>query len=150
MHSIHEACMVVQKLFRNRSRAHMPQPARHGALNGAFSELKNLFLAEIELSPTYGLMEECSSSISNRESLHGIAAKPAVRRSHRNCLSTLIVPRCVQDRGTSGAKQNKPQIQVNLSVSQQENTADGLGRDSCIKERLKKNDSNNWEAHHRL
>lgn len=50
--------MVVQGLLRNRSRAHMAQPARHGALNEAFSELKNLFLAEIEPSPTYGLMEE--------------------------------------------------------------------------------------------
>ncbi|EOB06230.1 hypothetical protein Anapl_01241 [Anas platyrhynchos] len=54
-------------LLRNRSRAHMAQPARHGALNEAFSELKNLFLAEIEPSPTYGLMEECCSSISSRQ-----------------------------------------------------------------------------------
>lgn len=59
--------MVVQGLLRNRSRAHMAQPARHGALNEAFSELKNLFLAEIEPSPTYGLMEECCSSISSRQ-----------------------------------------------------------------------------------
>lgn len=53
------------------------------------------------------------------ESSHSVAAKPAGRRSHRNCLSTLIVPRCVRDRGTSAAKQTKPQIQVNLSVYQQ-------------------------------
>lgn len=76
-----------------------------------------------------GVMEAWNSCTrQQRDGLHGIVAKPAVRKSHKYCLSTVITPWSVQERGTTDAKQDKTKTQLNLSACQQENRANESSR----------------------
>lgn len=75
--------------------------------------------------PTRGVWWESSCKRQERDSLCVIVAKPIVRKSRRCYLSTLIMPWCVQERGTTEAKQDKTKTQLSLSTCQQENTANG-------------------------